>query len=153
MITLHMIKMLSRYSCYTILKHCFLPALVLLLATMLVRADTVVKWPSLKKLDDLAERCEALAEKKDVGELRKIATSVKDTAKLVQSEASPNGAKDSEKVKVLQGDLKNLGDSIGNPDKQDGEELTAILAALHPIVEQLMEASGMPHVHEEEKTK
>lgn len=126
---------------------------ILLLVMMTVRAETVVKWPSLKKLDDLAEKCEALSEQKDVAGLRKIAASVKIAAKAVQTEAVPTGAKEPERVKVLQGDLKSLTESISDPAKQDGEELTAILAAVHPIVEQLMEASGMPHVHEEEKAK
>lgn len=126
---------------------------VLLLATVTVHAETVVKWPSLKKLDDLAEKCEALAEQKDVVGLRKIAASVKLAAKTVQTEAIPTGAKEPERVKVLQGDLKSLTESIGDPDKQDGGELTAVLAAVHPIVEQLMQASGMPHVHDEEKAK
>ena len=129
--------------------------LFLILALPLAQAgESVVKWPSLKKLDDLAEKCEALSEKKDMAALRKIAASVKTAAEAVESEAVPNNAKQPEQVKVLQGDLKSLTDSINDPEKQDGEELTALLAAVHPIVEQLMEASGMPHVHEtDEKEK
>src|ERR1035437_3924220 len=126
--------------------------LLLLIAIPSAHAEeTVVKWPSLKKLDDLAERCEALSEKKDVGGLRKIAAEVKDAAKIVASDAVPEGAKQPGQVKVLQGDLKSLTDSIGDPEKQDGEEITMILAGVHPIVEQLMEASGMPHVHDSEE--
>jgi len=113
--------------------------------------EMVVRWPSLKKLDDLAERCEALAEQKDVAGLRKIAAKVKDSAKIVASDSVPEGAKQPSQVKILQGDLKSLIDSIHDPIKQDGEELTAILAGVHPIVEALMEASGMPHVHESDE--
>jgi hypothetical protein len=131
-----------------------LRALFVLAAIPLAHAgEVVVKWPSLKKLDDLAEKCEALSERKDVPGLRKIAASVKAAAAAVESEAVPNNAKQPDQVKVLQGDLKSLTDSITDPDKQDGEELTALLAGVHPIVEQLMEASGMPHVHETEEKK
>ena len=126
--------------------------LLLLLTIVPAKAeDQVVKWPSLKKLDDLAERCEALSEKKDVGGLRKIAAEVKSAAKTVAGEAVPQGAKEPGQVKVLQEDLKSLADSIGDADKQDGEELSAILAGIHPVVEQLMAAAGMPHVHEEKE--
>lgn len=114
-------------------------------------ADTVVKWAELKKLDDLAEKCEALSDRSDVKGLRKVAPSVKEAATLLEKSQVPKAAKDPEKVKILRGDLKSLIDSLGDPDTQDPEELTAILAGVHPIVEQLMEASGMPHVHEEKK--
>ena len=124
-------------------------ALLFILALPLAHAgEAVVKWPSLKKLDDLAERCEALSEKKDVAALRKIAASMKTAAEAVESEGVPKNAKEPEQVKVFQGDLKSLTDSITDPEKQDAEELSALLAGVHPIVEQLMEASGMPHVHE-----
>jgi hypothetical protein len=129
-------------------------ALLFILTLPLAHAgEAVVTWPSLKKLDDLAEKCEALTESKDVAALRKIAASVKTAAEKVETEAVPKNAKQPEQVKVFQGDLKNLTDSITEPAKQDGEELTALLAGVHPIVEQLMEASGMPHVHETEEPK
>ena len=134
------------------MKKRLVPVLILILAVPLVRAaEVVVKWPSLKKLDDLAEKCEALSERKDVPALRKIAASVKSSATVVSADAVPKNAKQPAQVKVLQADLKSLTDSIGDPATQDGEELTAVLAGIHPIVEQLMEASGMPHVHEPEK--
>lgn len=116
-------------------------------------AKDPVVWKNLKKLDDLAEKCEALSEKKDIAALRKISASVKDAAVLVEKDPPPAGALDAEKVKTLQTDLKSLSDEIGDSEKQDGDELLAVLSAVHPIVEQLMEAAGMPHVHEEEPKK
>lgn len=130
-------------------RHPFVCMLALLFALSVAQAAAAgVQWPALKKLDDLAERCEALSDKKDVGGLRKIAAEVKTAMKVVTSDSVPKGAKQPSQVKVLQGDLESLADSISDPTKQDGEELTAILAGVHPIVEALMEASGMPHVHE-----
>ena len=69
----------------------------------------------------------------------------------VVAEPVPAGAKNPGQVKVLLGDLKSLSDSLTNPGQQDGGELTAILCGIHPIVEKLLEAAGMPHVHEDEK--
>jgi len=127
-------------------------AAALLLPALAFAAD-VVKWPNLKKLDDLAEKCEALSGKKDVAGLRKIAADTKAAAVAVETDKIPANAKDKEKVKTLQNDLKSLSDAIEDPKTQDGEELTELLAGVHPIVEQLMEASGMPHVHEQEPAK
>lgn len=114
-------------------------------------AEVVVRWDALKRLDELAEKCEALCEKKDVAGLREVAGPVKQAATVVATDAVPAGAKEAARVNVLQGDLKNLAESIVDPAQQDGEELTAILAGIHPIVEELMGAAGMPHVHEEDE--
>ena len=113
-------------------------------------ADAVVRWSSLKKLDELAEQCEALSEQKNTAALRKIAPEVKAAALVVAKDAVPGNAAKPAEVKVLQGDLKNLADAITDPSTQNGAELTTILAGVHPIVENLMEAAGMPHVHEDE---
>jgi hypothetical protein len=113
-----------------------------------VRAETVVTWEALKKLDVLAERCEALCEKYDVVALRQLAATVKQAALVVATDALPKGAKQPDQIKVLQGDLKSLADAITAPAQQDAAALTAILAGMHPIVEKLMEAAGLPHVHE-----
>ena len=115
------------------------------------RNATVVQWPDLKCLDDLAERCEALCEQKDVAALRQIAASVKAAAITVALDPVPDGASHPEQVNALQGDLSSLADAIQNPEQQDGVGLTTVLAGIHPIVEKLMEAAGMPHVHENEK--
>ena len=135
-------------------RHLVVSMLALIFALSVAQAAAAgVQWPSLKRLDDLAERCEALSDKKDVSGLRKIAAEVKSAMKVVTSDAVPKGAKQPSQVKVLQGDLKSLADALGDPKKQDGEELTAILAGVHPLVEALMAASGMPHVHEGAETK
>ena len=135
-------------NCFALGSFCSLLQLVLV---FVAHSATVVTWNSLKKLDDLAERSEALCERKAVAELRKLAPAIKKAAAVVIADPVPVGAKDPGQVKVLQGDLKSLSDALTNPKQQDGVELTAILSGIHPIVEKLMEAAGMPHVHEDEK--
>jgi hypothetical protein len=133
------------------IRTCLLIAAVSLSTQMLAKADEVVKWPNLKKLDDVAERCEALCDSKNIPELRKIAAAAKAAAVTVENDKIPANAKDKERVKTLQSDLKSLTDVLGDPKTEDGDELMGVLSSIHPIVEQLMEASGMPHVHEEPK--
>ncbi len=130
-----------------------LTSLALLICIQLAscRNRVVVQWPDLKQLDNLAERCEALCEQKDVAALRLVADSVKAAAITVALDPVPDGVRQPEVVNTLQGDLSNLADAIGDPEKQDGAELTSVLAGVHPIVEKMMEAAGMPHVHEAEK--
>ena len=110
-----------------------------------------VQWPSLKHLDDLAERCEALYDQSDLPAMRKIAGEVKTAALTVAHDPMPVDARQPAEVKTLQGDLQSLMDSIHDPATQTGADLVAALAAVHPIVEKLMEAASMPHVHEAEK--
>lgn len=113
-------------------------------------AETAVKWDSLKKLDELAERCEALADTNDVAELRKLVGPVKAAAVIVAADPVPAGAKAPELVKVLQADLQSLTDSLTDSGTQADAEVAAILAGIDPIVGKLMEAAGMPHVHEDD---
>jgi len=116
-------------------------------------AKVVVQWPDLKRLDDLAEKCEALCDLKNVQGLREVAGTVKETALTVASDPLPAGTKSPVEVKTLQADLKTLANAIHDPAAQNGAELTDLLAGAHPIVEKLMEASGIPHVHENEKNE
>ena len=113
-------------------------------------AETVVKWDSLKKLDDLAERCEALSETNDVAALRKLAGPVKAAAAIVATDPVPAGANAPDQVKVLQADLQSLTDALTDSGQPDAE-VAAILAGIDPIVGKLMEAAGMPHVHENDE--
>ena len=105
-----------------------------------------VEWPDLQQLDELAERCEALCNQKDVAALRQMAESIKAAMITVALDSLPDGARHPTEVNALQSDLANLADSIQDPVQQDGAELVAILAKVHPIVGKLREAAGVPHV-------
>ena len=114
-------------------------------------AGTVVKWDSLKKLDDLAERCEALSDSKDVSGLRGLIMPVRTAMAMVAADPVPENAKLPDQVKFLQADLKNLSEVLSDPQIEANTEFVEILAGIHPIVENLMEAAGMPHVHENDE--
>ena len=118
---------------------------------LVANAGTVVKCASLKKLDDLAERCEALSDSKDVSGLRKLIKPVKAAMAVVAADPVPKGAKLPDQVKILQADLKNLAEVLSDPQIESNAEFVEILAGIHPVVENLMEAAGMPHVHENDE--
>jgi hypothetical protein len=106
-----------------------------------------VQWPNLRALDELAEAAEAAAPNGPLPALRELADKIKPSAEKVAVDPPPNGAAKPDQVKVLQNDLKNLADAL-QPGTMPEAELRANLNSLHPIVEQLMAAAGMPHVHE-----
>jgi hypothetical protein len=135
---------------HKLFRTCIFCTLLQLTLGFVAHGKGVVTWKALKQLDTLAERSEALCDQQAVAELRKLALPIKKAAAAVTVDPVPADAKDPDQVKVLQGDLKSLSDALTNPEQQDGVELTAILAGIHPIVEKLMEAAGMPHVHEDE---
>ena len=127
----------------------FLYCTVLLFLLVLVaHAAQAVKWDSLVRLDDLAERCAALSEAKDVFGLRKLIKPVTAAMATVAADPVPAGVKAPDQVKILQADLKSLTETLADPGIQSDDALVAILAAIHPVVEKVMEAAGMPHVHE-----
>jgi len=127
----------------------FLICTVLHISFVLVaHAATAVKWDALKRLDSLAEHCAALADTKDVTGLRALIKPLKNAMAAVAADPVPAGAKAPDQVTILQADLKNLTEVLSDPNHQTDADLVAILAGIHPVVENLMEVAGMPHVHE-----
>jgi len=126
-------------------------ALINVFFVLVANAETVVKWDSLKNLDNLAERCEALSDSKDISGLRKLIKPVRSAMASVAADPVPKDAKLPDQVKFLQADLKNLSEVLSDPQIEANTEFVEILAGIHPIVENLMEAAGMPHVHENDE--
>ena len=126
-------------------------ALINIFFVISANAETVVSWDSLKKLDDLAERCEALSDSNNVSGLRELIKPVRTAMATVSSDSVPRGAKLPDQVKMLQTDLKNLAEALSETQIEDNIDFVEILAGIHPVVENLMEAAGMPHVHENDE--
>ncbi len=133
-----------------IFRICTLLTVLQLSVVLLAHGENVVHWDALKELDELAEQAEVLCEENDVDKLLLLVAPIKEAATQVATDAVPAGAKDAAQVKLLQSDLKSLSDALPSSKQQNGAELVGILSAFHPIVEKLMEATGMPHVHEHE---
>jgi len=111
-----------------------------------------IQWESLHDLDELAEQAEEAGGQGDAAALNDLANKIRPIALRVASDTLPTGVHDPNQVQILQQDLRNLAANL--PDEHlpiPETDLRQTLKAFHPIVEHLMEAAGMPHVHEHEK--
>jgi hypothetical protein len=106
-----------------------------------------VKWPALGEMDTLAERAEGWIEANNVGELRKLLPEIKAAAAKLVSSGVPANAHEPKAVEQTLADLRNLAQQFEKPTLSD-DEVKAQVAAIHPLVEKLMEQSGVPHVHD-----
>jgi len=116
------------------------------------KPDSVVQWPELKGLDEWAEKGEGWAEDGKVAEMRQNLPELRKAAETLLASPVPSNAKDPGAVKLLLSDLKDLDQQLGKSPLPD-DELKVQVASLHPIVEKLMGAAGLPHVHEHEEKK
>lgn len=106
--------------------------------------DQVVTWAQLRVLDELSEKAINHSEAEG-GSLQEMAVELFAAAKMVSLSEPPTNAKHAEQVVLLQSDLTGLiGDEISSLNK---EELTERIDAIHTVAVKLMEAAGMPHVH------
>lgn len=108
----------------------------------------VVQWEALSELDELAVHLEGYVEDNDLEHVRGHVEELQTTGQTVVEGPVPENVKNPEKVKQIQTDLKNVMDNMTNELISDDQMLSSLILSLHPIVENLMEAAGVPHVHE-----
>ena len=114
------------------------------------KGGTVV-WPELSALDEKAERAEGLVEKHDFKGMRVLVPELQPAAAKLVASAVPANAANPAATAELKDDLKDLAGRLADVSKLSDADLETLLAGIHPIVEQLMQKSGMPHVHEAPK--
>jgi hypothetical protein len=108
---------------------------------------SIVEWPAVRELDELAHRAGAAADGGDVAALRAMLPDLNRLAKAAATDAIPGNARNAVQVEMLQLDLENLADALADPAALADEDLHASVEALHPVIEGLMLAAGLPHVH------
>ena len=111
----------------------------------------VVVWPELSALDEKAEKAEGLTERHDFKAMRALVTTLQPAAARLVKSAVPANAANPAATAELKNDLKDLTTKLDDVSKLSDAELESLLAGMHPIVEQLMLKSGMPHIHEAPK--
>lgn len=116
------------------------------------KSDSVVQWPALKHLDEWAEKGEGWSEEGKVAEMRQNLPALRKAVEDLLASPVPANAKDPGAVKLVLSDLKDLDHQLSKTPLSD-DELKVQVASLHPIVERLMGAAGLPHVHEHEEKK
>ncbi len=114
------------------------------------RADAgPVVWPELAAFDELAYRAEGLAKVKDSESLLKQRAALLEAGWAVSPVTMPENVAKKRRVHHLLGDLSSLVNGFATAEMSD-ERLFALAEGLHPVVEALIEAAGMPHVHANE---
>ncbi len=106
-------------------------------------------WPELSAFDEIAYRAEGLAMVKDRDGLLSIRASLLEAGWAVSFMTMPEDVANAALVHELLGDLTSLVNGFAKADLPD-ESLFALAEGLHPVVEALFEAAGMPHVHANE---
>ena len=132
---------------FTLMRTFVLNLLALAMLTQCQKSAPVV-WPELSALDSLAERAEGLVEKHDVKAMRTFVPGLAASAGKLVAKPVPANAADPAATELLRSDLKDLMSKLADPAKLSDADLESFVAGVHPIVEQLMVKSGMPHVHE-----
>jgi len=108
-----------------------------------------VVWPELAHFDELAYRAEGLAKVEDREGLLKGRTALLEAGWAVSPGTMPENVADRQHAHQLMGDLSSLINGFAQTEMPD-ERLFALAEGLHPVVEALIKAAGMPHVHANE---
>ena len=108
--------------------------------------DKTVSWPELVRLDEVSYRAEGLVRAGDLAAVRKSRTEVLEAGWAVNQASVPSNVADPLQVEVLLIDLNSLIIDLAAADLDD-ETLSSLVLGLHPVIEKLIEAAGMPHLH------
>lgn len=139
------------------LENSFRPALLFVIALLATscgedgpKSDSgPVVWPELAAFDEFAYRAEGFAKVKDRESLLKQRAGLLEAGWAVSPPTMPENAASQRRVHQLLGDLSSLVNGFASKEISD-ERLFALAEGLHPVVEALIEAAGMPHVHANE---
>ncbi|MFG0258508.1 MAG: hypothetical protein ACF8GE_11460 [Phycisphaerales bacterium JB043] len=108
-------------------------------------ADKPVSWPELAHLDEAALHAAGHARAGELTSLREELPELLEAGRAVSPSSVPSNASDPQRVQALLVDLASLIESLAS--EPDDESLVAMVQGLHPVIENLMEAAGVPHVH------
>ncbi len=111
--------------------------------------DEPVSWPELTRLDEVAYRVDGFARAGDLASVRESLSDLLDAGRAVTPATIPSNAADTQQIRTILTDLTSLIDGLSS-NELDKESLATLVLGLHPVIEKLIEAVGMPHVHANE---
>ncbi len=110
--------------------------------------DQPVSWPELARFDEVAYRADGLARAGDLASVRESLSGLLKAGEAVTPVTVPPDVADPQQVETILADLHNLVEGLSS--ELDDESLGALVLGLHPVIENLMRAAGMPHIHANE---
>jgi hypothetical protein len=110
------------------------------------KKNAVIVWPELQALDHATESAEAKVKASaDPAQLAALAAELADKCVKLLASPVPAGVKSPDLVHLRLRELKDLHAALADPSVLTD----AHLLAFHPVVAALMDAAGMPHVHDD----
>jgi hypothetical protein len=107
-----------------------------------------LEWAELKAFDAIAEKADGLAIKKEAAGLRVMLPSLTAALHRLNTSTVPTGVHNPLTVKELMADLGELETKLKGAGGFKDDELIALAAGVHAVVENLIHESGMPHTHD-----
>ena len=111
--------------------------------------DETVSWPEITEFDNIAFQADGLVRVKDFEAARKILNDLVKAGRAVTFTSIPSNAAKPEEVELILSDLENLVSEL-SAENQDDSSLESLILGLHQVIAKLIEAAGMPHIHEDE---
>jgi hypothetical protein len=111
------------------------------------KKNTAIVWPELQALDHAAESAEAKVKAgADAAQLAALAADLADKSGKLLASPVPAGVKSPDLVNLRLREIKDLHAALADPSVLTPSHLLAF----HPVVAALLDAAGMPHVHEDD---
>lgn len=110
--------------------------------------DEPVSWPELVHFDELAYRADGLVRTGDLATVEASLSELLAAGRGVTPESVPSNAADPDQVVAALADLTDLVEGLASTP--GGADLEPLVLGLHPVIESLMTAAGMPHIHANE---
>jgi hypothetical protein len=115
------------------------------LVTACGKKHEVLVWPEVMALDETVEKAEVLVDTDESSAtLIQLAADLSGKTGMLLASSIPAGVKSPERVALRLQELMDLQSALADSSHLDKSHILAF----HPVVEGLMEAAGMPHVHE-----
>ncbi len=108
--------------------------------------DAVVSWPELVRLDESSYRAEGFVRVGDLEAVRGMLSELREAGEALTPETVPANVKDPQEVETIFADLVSLVEGL-TAEGTDDETMSTIILGMHPVIEKLIGAAGMPHLH------
>ncbi|MEO0662743.1 MAG: hypothetical protein AAFZ87_14495, partial [Planctomycetota bacterium] len=105
-------------------------------------------WPELVRFDEIAYVADGHARTGDFDAVAGARAELLDAGRALTATTIPANVADRAQVEAFLADLTGLVDGVS--DEPDPESMGTLVLGMHPVIEELMKAAGMPHVHANE---